>query len=180
MKNEQAKLLTSLRSAALGIFLILKTSFILIIVPLLIISIIIFISDIINTKDYKNINASVIEIKKLNNDDHFKYELKLEYTVNNIKYYQTIDEDHPYKIGETITIKYNPKNPNEFSNNEQLGVMFVLICFIILFGSIFILFIKSIKLFYIGLKGIIKAKNTPKEIGVEYIEELRKEENKWK
>lgn len=181
MENEQTKFLTSLKSAALGIFLIFKTSFIIIIIPLLIIIIIISISEFINTKDYKNINASVVEIREMNTKDRFKYEVKLEYIVNNITYHQTINEDQPYKIGETIAIKYNPENPNEFSNDEQFGVIFVLICFAILFGSILILFIKSIKMFYIGLKGIINWKKTPpKEIGIEYIEELRKEENKWK
>lgn len=195
MKNEQnnflsslKNFLSSLKSSTRGISLIYKTSIIIIVIPILIIAIITFVFDIINTKDYKKIDANVIETNKLNNNDHFDYEIKIEYIVNNITYQQTIDEDQSYKIGDKITIKYNPENPNEFSNNEQFSVMIILIFFIILFGSILILFIKiiklsykSIKLSYIRFKKLIKAKITPsKEIGAEYIEEIRKEENKWK
>ena len=176
MKSEQNKILISLKSTVLGIFLIFKTAFIILVIPVLIIAIIAFVSILIGTKDYKNINATIIETKTLNTDDNFKYETKLEYIVDNITYHQTIYEDHPYKTGEQITIKYNPENPKEFSEGENFSVIFILICFTILFGSILFLLINGIKLFYRGLKQILQKK----EIGHKYIKEIRKEENKWK
>ena len=184
MNDEQSKIVISIQSIILGIILIFKTAFVIIVIPVLIITIILFVSGLIETKDYKNINASIIEVNHLSNDEDFEYEIKVEYIIDNIKYYHTFYQDSTYQIGETIPLKYNPENPNESLIDNQafdiIGGIIVFTSLTLLFVSFFLLFIKSIQMLYLGLKKIIKYKNSPQEIGHEYIKEIRKEENKWK
>ncbi len=90
-------------------------------------------------KDYIKSDAKIIGNGKDSDENFSSY--KISYTVNNKVY--IYDDFYPFgednlTIGSIVTIRYNPKNPNEItSENEHTSIFFPFITLLILLSSIF-------------------------------------------
>lgn len=85
------------------------------------------------------VKAVVVKInEKLNDDGDILYSQTFEYTVCGTLYTVTSKSSsgsNPFKLGDTVDIKYNPENPSESYNRHDLKSFIWMVIFLLIITS---------------------------------------------
>ena len=88
-----------------------------------------------SNKDYVRTIATVSKVELAQeaytdpdgNEVDATYTVRVKYTVNNKEYTGVFGEFPEYKVGDKLTIYYNPKNPNQITQSKSMIIPIVLV-----------------------------------------------------
>lgn len=90
------------------------------------------------SRGFEETTATIVDLVEEGFDDDTTYWPIVEYEVDGVSYTGRLDRSgHSYSIGKTITIFYNPENPEIIHGDGQLGIYLIIVSTVILAIVIF-------------------------------------------
>lgn len=95
-----------------------------------------------STKDYKKVEATVIDSYFVNNATEKEVKIKITYNVNDNKFNTNITKktDRLPRVGSKMIIKYNPNNPKEIVFDSSVNYISLIIGIVFIFLGLLVTF----------------------------------------